>query len=153
MPEGSPPRPAARVAYIRRLMALGAWVTGETGVELALRWGLAESTVQGDAAEASRAQREALGNTDEMRAVVVGMLNEAGRRARKDRSPQGTHTLLRLAEVWARITGVGMPAQGAPLRTTEEPVPFGWKRAADGSTSDAAAGEPDGDGSGRGPTH
>jgi hypothetical protein len=141
MPEGMPPRPALRVSYIRRLMAVGAWVTGETGPQLAARWGLNETTLRGDAAEASRAQREAIGDIDEMRAVIFGMVNEAVRRARNDpENARSAVAMLKAAELIARMTGAANSRQYIPkLTPPEEAVPFGWKRSVDGEAGAEAA--------------
>ena len=99
-PPGAPSKPE-RVDTIRKLMLTGQWVTGQTGVDLAKRWGLSISSLKADAAEASRSIGEAIGDRAEVMAKVWGMLERArqealneGHAAARSRALQGTAALM-----------------------------------------------------------
>lgn len=80
-PEKKAPKKAARIQHIVELMCSGCWVRGVTGVELAAEWSLHVSTVEADAAEASRIVRGLVADDDELKAMILQTLQTITRRA------------------------------------------------------------------------
>lgn len=128
IPKGNPPKKAVRLRYIRQLMALGKWETGRTGYELSEVWGLCESTVRKDAAEASHAIREAMVDTEGLRVEILTSLHEAKRRADlEENHGRAAMALIRALELQAKLTGAMAPERHTHQVTepTNEPPP-GW---------------------------
>jgi hypothetical protein len=91
-------------------MAGGWWVSGQTVHELADTWGLVVAPVKRDAAEASRATREALGDVDELRALVIGLANQARFRAAQETNhAKAGRVLIDAGKLIADITGCAAP--------------------------------------------
>jgi len=109
----SPPK-AVRLRHIRQLMSLGKWETGKTAYELAETWGLAESTVRGDAAEASFSLREAIADVEGLRVEILMALGAAKRRADEEENHgRAAMALIRALELQAKLTGCMAPVKHA----------------------------------------
>ncbi|MBN1607482.1 MAG: hypothetical protein JW940_12665 [Polyangiaceae bacterium] len=73
------PRPSksARIRHMMGMMARGTWVTGVSGDALACQWQLSPASVERDAAEASRRVRDAVRDSEELRALALATLTGA----------------------------------------------------------------------------
>lgn len=74
-----------RVHYIRKMMADGQWLTGESGELLAIKWKLNPGIVRADAAEASRGLNDAFQNDPALRAMALSTLQHIVKDSRKRR--------------------------------------------------------------------
>jgi hypothetical protein len=93
-------------------MALGFWVTGVTAGELAEHWGLAESTVEHDAADASKQLRDTIASQDaaDFKQHCLGLLNRAALEAERERSAgKRSKALVDVAKETRELTGCGAP--------------------------------------------
>lgn len=98
---------ADRIRSVVGLMAGQRWETGITGPSLAREWGVAESTVNGYAAVASKLVLAELGGEDLRARILVG-LESLGAEARRSGDFKTAGHLL--AEM-ARISGVDAPTR------------------------------------------
>lgn len=96
----------ARVEACIDIMASGSWITGVTSRELAATWGLPLSTVEGDAAEASRRVRAALEDDGTLRAQLQMTLQTITSRAI---GKGELRTAVESVKVLAGITGAEAP--------------------------------------------
>lgn len=71
------PSKSAPIRHMMGMMARGQWVTGVTGGELANEWRLSPGSVARDAAEASRRVRDAVQDSEELRALALATLTGA----------------------------------------------------------------------------
>ena len=72
-----------RVSYIRKMMADGQWLTGESGELLAAKWKLNPGIVRTDAAEASRGLNDAFQSDPALRAMALSTLQHIVKDSRK----------------------------------------------------------------------
>lgn len=99
------PTKPERVREIKRRMASGEWRSGISDHEYADECGLSLSAIHADSAEASRALRDAIENSDLGERLVAVLLNNI-HEARKARRFEA---VARSAEIAARIAGVDAP--------------------------------------------
>lgn len=92
-----------RVAYIREMMLRLEWVRGVTGPDLAPIWGVAESTVNNYAAEASR---QVIGDEDEAKRDITA----GARKLFKQAVEQGNSKAAKeMGDLWATVSGAKAP--------------------------------------------
>jgi hypothetical protein len=112
-------------------MALGFWVTGVTAGELAEHWGLAESTVEHDAADASKQLRDTIASQDAeyFKQHCLGLLARATVEAEREKfAGKRSKALVDVAKETRELTGCGAPRKldarvtpGAPNEPWTEP--------------------------------
>lgn len=102
-----PPK-EVRIRYIIDLMAQGHFVTGVTGGDLMILWGLSQSTMLLDCAEASRRLRFAHEDIDAIRAQAVATQQTIISRAM---AAEDWSTAERANQGLARLTGVYAPVR------------------------------------------
>jgi hypothetical protein len=95
-----------RIRHIVGLMVSGRWVTGSTGETLAAEWGIPAGTVGDDAVQASKTVREAIGNTDDLRARIVAIYENTISRA----SANGEHrNVIEALKGYSAVIGADAP--------------------------------------------
>lgn len=105
-----------RVEYVVSLMRECAWSRGRTGPELAAAWGLAKTTVEGYASEASRRVRAELVDPDLVQVTVADALREVIEGARADvvarEDVRAARTaIIQAGKTWADIVGASAPSR------------------------------------------
>ncbi len=98
-----------RVRHIVDLMTSGQFVTARTTHELAVEWGMNETLVAQDTAEASRVVRGALQSPEEIRSRMAATLEDVIRRS-MGKKLQG-RTVVEAIKVHAALTGAEAPKQ------------------------------------------
>ena len=111
-------RPADRVSYIAALMRARQWKTGRTGRELSELWGLALSTLDNYATEASRRVMAEVNNPEAVSAslgvafeAAVDEALEDSRDSEISNRNQSRHALVALGKAWSELAGASAPAR------------------------------------------
>lgn len=94
----------SRVLEVMRMMTAGEWRTGPSHVLLAEKYGVAESTVRNWATQASQLIRLSMGDGEEVRARLAGMLETLAGDAMKSDPRAATAAVKTLAELLGLIT-------------------------------------------------
>jgi hypothetical protein len=109
-------------------MALGFWVTGVTAGELAEHWGLAESTVEHDAADASKQLQDTIASQDAeyFKQHCLGLLARATVEAEREKyAGKRSKALVDVAKATADLTGCAAPRkQQVQVQTTDGDEPW-----------------------------
>lgn len=121
-PREWPQRPATkegRVVAIIDLMASNRWERSKTAPILAEQWGMPQSTVEGDASEASRRIKHIV-DPDEVKSTVCVALSKGVQYAVRQKDVRG---LAAVARTYAEISGALAPKKHEI--TGKDGVPFG----------------------------
>lgn len=117
------PPVAERVKLIAELMAAGTWRSRDA-LRLAEEWGVDSSTVRNASAEASRLVLGTLGDPEQIRAKLLGHLDEAIELARGDPMPaKAAQAIVGAVAAFAKITGTEAPSKVALTNSDGEDVP------------------------------
>lgn len=101
----------SRVSHIIDLMVSGRFVTGTTSRQLAKQWGVSESTVGDEAAEASRAiHREMNGRSlEELRSRLTATLEHTACRLAESDDPRCARVAIEAIKTLGTIMGAQAP--------------------------------------------
>jgi len=115
---GERPDKLDRVRFIKQMMALGEWIEGYWDDELGAIWSLSDSVIRADAAESSRALKDALADRD-LASILVSTLmsniSEAKKRNRFEAVAQSCATIAKIAGIEGPTKHEHTGAAGAPI--------------------------------------
>lgn len=100
-----------RIAYILREMAECRWVPGVSGPATATRFGVSLSTIEHEAAEASRRLQDLVMSDDELRARLQVGFAHSMKMASDAGGSRGSEALTKAMTAWAQLRGLEAPKQ------------------------------------------
>lgn len=118
LPRARPSVPE-RVQHIVGMMTRLEWVPGRSDSELGELWGMSASAVRNHSAEAHRVIKQAIGEPDELRAMLVASMLSVGRGALERTEEVAVSGFDKESGSWVQTVTVRKPDHRSALRSLE----------------------------------